>query len=100
MKLIFCPQSFESFLQVDSITLGLCRQLCPKYLKQVYYFLQYLQEVSDEVDFLYADKHESVLQIDTMILTGISRILRVSKIGCLQYFEKEGRDEVDFFACR
>ena len=33
--------------------------------------LQYLKkEVSDEVDFLYADKHESFLQIDTMIIDG------------------------------
>ena len=31
--------------------------------------LQYLiKELSDEVDFLYAGKHESLLQIDTMIL--------------------------------
>ena len=31
--------------------------------------LQYLRkDVSDEVDFLYADKHKGVLQIDTMIL--------------------------------
>ena len=30
--------------------------------------LQYLKkEVSDEVDFLHADKHESFLQIDTII---------------------------------
>ena len=34
--------------------------------------LQYLQkEVSDEVDFLHADKHESLLEIDTMILMGM-----------------------------
>ena len=33
--------------------------------------LQYLKkEVSDEVDFLHADKHESFLQIDTMIFDG------------------------------
>ena len=33
--------------------------------------LQYLQkEVSDEVDFLYADKHESFLQIDSIIFDG------------------------------
>ena len=31
--------------------------------------LQYLKkEFSDEVDFLHADKHESLLQIDSMIL--------------------------------
>ena len=35
-------------------------------------FLQYLKkEVSDEIDFLHADKHESLLQIDAMSLTGI-----------------------------
>ena len=34
--------------------------------------LQYLKkEVSDEVDFLYADKHESLLQIDIMVLMGM-----------------------------
>ena len=34
--------------------------------------LQYLKkEVSDEVDFLHADKHESLLEIDTMILMGM-----------------------------
>ena len=33
--------------------------------------LQYLKkEVSDEVDFLHANKHESFLQIDTMIFNG------------------------------
>ena len=34
--------------------------------------LQYLKkELSDEVDFLHADKHEILLQIDSMILMGI-----------------------------
>ena len=33
--------------------------------------LQYLKkEVRDKVDFLHADKHESFLQIDTMIFDG------------------------------
>ena len=32
--------------------------------------LQYLKEVSDEVGFLHADKHESSLRIDTMIFDG------------------------------
>ena len=35
-------------------------------------FLQYLKkELSDEVDFLHADKHESLLQIDSMIFVGM-----------------------------
>ena len=33
--------------------------------------LQYLKkELSDEVDFLHADKHQSMLQVDGMILMG------------------------------
>ena len=65
-------------------------------------FLQYpKKEVSDEVDFLHADKHESLLQIDTMILTGIvkhSQSFQNSKFAMfLQYIKKEVRGEVDFF---
>ena len=42
--------------------------------------LQYLKkEVNNEVNFLYADKHESLLQIDTMILMGWSGIPKVPK---------------------
>ena len=40
--------------------------------------------MSDEVDFLHADKHESLLQIDTMILMGWSSISKVPKIASLQ----------------
>ena len=32
--------------------------------------LQYFQKVSDQVDFLHADKHGSFLQIDTVIFDG------------------------------
>ena len=36
---------------------------------------QYLKkEVDDEVEVLYADKHESFLQIDTMISDGDSQV--------------------------
>ena len=63
--------------------------------------LQYLKkEVSDEVDFLHADKHESLLQIDTMILIGIVKHSQSSQNSkftmSLQYFKKEVRDKVDF----
>ena len=38
--------------------------------------LQYpKKEVSDEVDFLHADKHESFLQIDTIIFYGDDQAL-------------------------
>ena len=67
--------------------------------------LQYLKkEVSDEIDFLHADKQENLLQIDTMILMGMvkqSQIFKNRKFAMfLQYLKKEVRDEVDFFSCR
>ena len=63
--------------------------------------LQYLKkEVSDEIDFLHADKHESLLQIDTMTLIGIVKHSQSSQNSkftmSLQYFKKEVRDKVDF----
>ena len=37
--------------------------------------LKYLKkDVTDEVDFLHADKHESFLQIDTMISNGDGQV--------------------------
>ena len=64
--------------------------------------MQYLKkEVSDaNKHFLHADKHENLLQIDTMILTGIVRHSESSQNSkftmSLQYLKKEARDEVDF----
>ena len=63
--------------------------------------LQYLKkEVSDEVDFLQADKYESFLQFDSLIFLGMvkdSQSSQKSKFAMsLQYFEKEVRDKVEF----
>ena len=58
------------------------------------------KEVRDEIDFLYADEHESLLQIDTMILTGMvkhSQSSQNSKFAMsLQYLKKEVRNGVHF----
>ena len=66
--------------------------------------LQYLKkEVSDEVDFLHADKHESLLQIDTMILMGWLSILKVPIIAssqCLCNISKKKLEIKLIFACR
>ena len=64
--------------------------------------LQYLKkDVSDEVDFLHADKHKGLLQIDTMILMEIVRHSQNSQNSkfsmSLQYLKKKVRDEVDFW---
>ena len=56
--------------------------------------------MSDEVDFLRTDKHESFLQIDTIILMGMMKHFQSSQnstLQSLQYLRKEVRDEVDFF---
>ena len=63
--------------------------------------LQHLKkEVSDAVDFLHADKHESLLQIDTIILMEMVKYSRSSQnskfVVSLQYLKEEVRDEVDF----
>ena len=48
--------------------------------------------ISDEVDFLHADKHESMLQIDIMILMGMvkhSQSSQKSKFVCLYNISKK-----------
>ena len=63
--------------------------------------LQYLKkELSDEVDFLHADKHESLLQTDSIILMEMFKHSQISQnrkfTMSLQYPKKEVKDEVDF----
>ena len=59
-----------------------------------------MKEVSDEVDFLYVDKHEGFLQINSMVLIDIIKHLQSSQNNkfamSLQYLKQEVRDEVDF----
>ena len=54
----------------------------------------------NEVDFLPADKHESSLQIDTIILMGMVKHSQSSKNSkfamFLQYLKEEVRDQLDF----
>ena len=56
--------------------------------------------MSVKVDSLHADKHESLLQIDTMILMGIIKHSQSSQNSrfaiSLQYLKQEVRDEVNF----
>ena len=62
--------------------------------------LQYLKKKVWWSWFLHANKHESLLQIDTMILIGMvkhSQSSQNSKLAMsLQYLKKELRGEVDF----
>ena len=62
--------------------------------------LQYLKkELSDEVVFLHVDKHESFLQIDSMVLMGTvkhSPISQNSKFAISLQYLKYIKDEVIF----
>ena len=95
----------QRFLQIDSIILGVC--VCVVRHAQIIQnnefaiSLEYLKkEVNDEADYLHADKHESLLQIDAMILTRMvkhSQSCQNSKFGTsLQYLKKEIRNGVHF----
>ena len=56
--------------------------------------------MSDEIDFFHADKHKSLLQIETMTLIGIikhSQSFQNSKdTMSLQYIKKEVRERFHF----
>ena len=57
--------------------------------------------MSDAVDFLHADKHKSLLQIDTKIFwwvwSSIPEVPKKASLQCLYNIPKKVRDEVDFF---
>ena len=98
---ILFADKYQRFLQIDTITLGVCGQACSNCLREQVCYLQYLKkEVSDGVDFLHADKHGSFLQIDTMIFDGMvkhSQSYQNSKFTMtLQYLKVNGKNEVDF----
>ena len=61
------------------------------------------KERRDEVDFLNADRQQTIVQVDTIKLGGHGqappqkKITQNSKFGkSLQYLKKEVRDKVDF----
>ena len=74
MKLIFCLQMNvkDFFKLLLSFYVCVTRHAQITQDNKVAVSLQYLKkELSDEFDFLHADKHEILLQIDSMILIGI-----------------------------
>ena len=56
--------------------------------------------MSDQIKFLHAYKHESLLRIDTIILIGMVKhfggFQNKKFLMSLHYLKKEVRDEVDF----
>ena len=99
-RLIFC-------LQINDKSLILSFQVCVDRHAQITQnnkfaiSLQYLtKKMSTEVDFLHADKHESFLKTDTMILMGMFKHSQSSQNSkftmSLQYLEKEARAAVGF----
>ena len=92
----------SKFLQSDTIFLDVRNEVAQITQNDKFAISgQYLKKgVSERVDFLHADKHESLLQIDTMILIGMVKHSRSSQNSkfpmSLQYLKKEFRDKIDF----
>ena len=55
----------QRFLQSDTVFLDVLGQACPNYPNKKFAIsLQYLKkEMNDEVDFLYAGKHENLINL-------------------------------------
>ena len=92
----------QRFLAIDTIILGVCVARHAQFTQNNKFAisLQYIKkEVSDGVNFLHADKHESLIQIDTMILMGMAKHPQSSQNSQFampsQFHKKEVRDEVD-----
>ena len=62
------------------------------------------KDVSDEVDFLHVDKHESFPQSDTMIFDGgrssIHKVPEVTSLQCLYNISENKLQMKLIFACR
>ena len=62
--------------------------------------MQYLKIEGRDEHFLHEDKHEFILQVDTINLGGCGqaflKLLTINFAKSLQYYNKEVRDEVDF----
>ena len=103
MKLIFCLQiNIKGFLKlIVSFQVCVARHAKITQNNKLAISLQYLKKkVSDEVEFLHADKHESFLQVNTMILNGngksFPKIAKQQVCNVFTITQKEVRDEVDF----
>ena len=119
MKLIFCLQiAGESFLQVDSITLGVRSYACPKYPKQQVYnifinvcpnmfklpkltsllFLYNMLRKNGVIKLIFCMQIsiKTCYELKLWFCWGRSNIPKVPNNKSLQYLKKEVRDEVDF----
>ena len=93
----------QRFLQIAIIIVGVCVTRHAQIIQNNKFAisLQYIKkELGNEVDFLHADKYESLLQIDSMILMWMVKHSQSSQNSSfamsLQYLKKEVKDEVDF----
>ena len=74
MKLIFCAMSTVFYKLILSLLMGVSRHAQKTQNNKFAVSLQYLKkELSYEVDVLHAGKHESLLQVDSIIFVGFSQ---------------------------
>ena len=105
MKLIFCPQiNVKGFLKLI-LSFSVCVASHPQITQNNKFAisLQYLKkEVRGEVDFLHAEKYESLLEIDAMIFVGLVKHSQSSQnskfaISLSNISKKEVIDHLYFF---
>ena len=100
MKLIFLPaDKRQRFPQIYTIILSACAQMTQN--NKFAISLEYLKnKVIDEVDFLHTEKHESLLQIDSMILMGMVKHSQSSQnskfLMSLHISKKKLENKVEF----
>ena len=119
MKLILCMQISVkvSYKLIVWFLLGMVKHSQSSQNSEFTISLQYLiKEVTCEVDFLYANKHQIFLQINFItlgikvfckvilkLLIGMIRHSQTTQSNkfaiSLQYLKREGRDGIHFFAC-
>ena len=101
MKLLFCLQKNRKVFYRMLVSFWVCISRFTQRTQnsQLAISLQYLKENGkNEVGFLFADKHQRFLQIDTIIL-GVARHAQITQNNkfsiSLQYLQKKVSDEVD-----
>ena len=93
---ILYADKHESLLQIDSmILMGIVKHSQNFQNNKFSMFLQYIQDVKNEIDFLHADKHQSILKnilgikifytVDVIIINGHDEAFSSYSVTSLQY---------------
>ena len=95
---LLSADKYKGFLQGASISLDVCKQSCPKYPQSQKFFANFISRKKENINlgvatqaqitqnkkFAFAYKHESFLQIGTMLLDGDGQAFpKIASFPCL-----------------